>query len=97
MLSGSSPLGKMKVDNDTKHASVSNGHFADTKLKYRTARAAAPFRTPLSGGILSNADRTVKFTPTIQALECKLQTLRRATRIQKDKGIGIGFSHQTMG
>lgn len=55
------------------------------KMKNRSARAAAQFKSPLSSS--STDDQTgplVRPTPTIQALERKLQLLKRAVKVKED-------------
>lgn len=54
----------------------------DPKKQYRTTRASSQFRSPLSASGTSSVS-SVKLTPTIQALECKVQTLRRAVKVKQ--------------
>jgi hypothetical protein len=49
----------------------------------RTKRAAAQFKSPLPAGSLSGIS-SVRLTPTIQALEQKVQLLKRAVRVKKE-------------
>ena len=56
----------------------------DSKIKYRTARAAAPFKSPLSASNALDGSSLVRLTPTIQALERKLQILKRAVKVRED-------------
>lgn len=55
-----------------------------SKIKHRTVRAAAQFKSPLSSGASSTTVPSVKLTPTIQALERKLQALKRAVKVKHD-------------
>ncbi|KAG6902289.1 hypothetical protein C0995_001899 [Termitomyces sp. Mi166 len=55
-----------------------------SKLKHRTRRASAPFKSPLSSDAITKLI-TVRMTPTIQALERKLQLLKRATKIKEEE------------
>ena len=56
----------------------------DSKIKYRTRRAAAQFKSPLSAPNASDDISLVRLTPTIQALERKLQILKRAVKVRED-------------
>ncbi|KAF6742631.1 hypothetical protein DFP72DRAFT_937861 [Ephemerocybe angulata] len=60
------------------------GRRQDAKMKHRTTRAAGQFRSPLTV-MPSGQQALVRPTPTIQALELKAQTLRRALRVVRDK------------
>jgi len=62
---------------------VPSGYVAN---KVRTKRAAAPFKSPLSTSSAgsSGAISSVRLTPTIQALERKVQLLKRAVKVKKD-------------
>ncbi|KNZ79915.1 hypothetical protein J132_08573 [Termitomyces sp. J132] len=55
----------------------------NSKLKHRTQRASAPFKSPLSTDAITKLS-TVRMTPTIQTLERKMQLLRRAIKIKDD-------------
>lgn len=55
----------------------------DPKIKYRTKRAASQFKSPLAAGSEQPASH-VRLTPTIQALERKLQILKRAVKVKAD-------------
>jgi hypothetical protein len=55
-----------------------------TKKKDRTQRAAAQFKSPLSADASRNVMPSVRLTPTIQALERKLQVLKRALKVKQD-------------
>ncbi|KAF5393840.1 hypothetical protein D9757_000231 [Collybiopsis confluens] len=52
--------------------------------KHYTARAAAQFKSPLSGEVSVSSDSQVRLTPTMQALERKIQILKRALKVKKD-------------
>jgi hypothetical protein len=56
------------------------------KTKDYTPRAAAKFKSPLSSSVSASSklNSSVKFTPTIQALQRKLQVLKRAVKIKQD-------------
>ena len=56
----------------------------DSKIKYRTTRAATQFKSPLSASNALDNSSLVRLTPTIQALERKLQILRRAVKVRED-------------
>lgn len=57
----------------------------DVKKKHRTQRAASQFKSPLSLGTSSRVtSSSVRLTPTIQALERKLQILKRAVKVKHD-------------
>lgn len=56
----------------------------DTKKKHRTQRAGAQFKSPLSIDASSKLVSSIRMTPTIQALERKLQLLKRALKIKRD-------------
>jgi len=66
------------------HASTFAKKIQD-KMKNRTAKAAAQFKSPLglssAGG---EAGPLVRPTPTIQALERKLQLLKRSMKVKED-------------
>ncbi|KAG6857323.1 hypothetical protein H0H87_005626 [Tephrocybe sp. NHM501043] len=64
----------------TSHAFVSDEN--DTKRKHRTQRASAPFKSPLSTDASAKLS-TVRMTPIIQALERKIQLLRRAIKVKE--------------
>lgn len=58
---------------------------SDVKKKHRTQRAASQFKSPLSLDASSRAtSSSVRLTPTIQALERKLQILKRAVKVKHD-------------
>ncbi|KAF8076137.1 hypothetical protein FPV67DRAFT_1664438 [Lyophyllum atratum] len=59
-------------------------HTIDTKKKHRTQRAAAQFKSPLSMDASSKLVSSVRMTPIIQALERKLQLLKRAVKVKQD-------------
>jgi len=55
----------------------------DRKIRHRTQRAAAQFKSPLT--IAPSSQQTlIRPTPTIQALERRVQTLKRALRVVRD-------------
>jgi len=56
----------------------------DSKIKYRTTRAATQFKSPLSAPNVSDSSSLVRLTPRIQALERKLQMLKRAVKVRED-------------
>ena len=56
----------------------------DSKIKYRTTRAATQFKSPLSAPNVSDSSSLVRLTPRIQALERKLQILKRAVKVRED-------------
>jgi hypothetical protein len=56
----------------------------DGKIKYRTTRAANQFKSPLSAPNMLSNSSLVRLTPTIQALERKLQILKRAVKVRED-------------
>jgi hypothetical protein len=58
----------------------------DAKRKYRTPRAASQFKSPLSAAAASSSTigSAVRLTPNIQALERRLQILKRAVKVRKD-------------
>jgi hypothetical protein len=63
---------------------VSSSTTLDGKIKYRTTRAATQFKSPLSVPNILNDSSLVRLTPTIQALERKLQILKRAVKVRED-------------
>jgi hypothetical protein len=52
--------------------------------KTYTRKAAAQFKPPLPTSTLSVATSSVRLTPTIQALERSVQTLKRAVKVRRD-------------
>ncbi|THV05499.1 hypothetical protein K435DRAFT_647145, partial [Dendrothele bispora CBS 962.96] len=54
----------------------------DGNLKHRTPRAASQFKSPLATTFKATSD--VRLTPTIQALERKVQQLKRASKVKND-------------
>ncbi|KDQ64805.1 hypothetical protein JAAARDRAFT_238332 [Jaapia argillacea MUCL 33604] len=58
---------------------------ATPKTKDFTFKASSQFKSPLSGSNIPSSASGVRFTPTIQSLERKLQALRRAVKIKQDK------------
>jgi len=67
--------------------SSGSGPSALNKLRYRTARAGAPFKSPVVGPGQTEARNRpgVRLTPAIQTLERKLQLLRRAVKVREEK------------
>ena len=61
-----------------------NDGLKDTKTKYRTARAATPFKSPLSIDGTTKHGKMVRMTPNIQTLEGKSQVLKRALKIKRE-------------
>ena len=66
------------------HVPSSSPRTVDSKIKYRTTRAATQFKSPLSTSNILNDSSLVRLTPTIQALERKLQILKRAVKVRED-------------
>ncbi|KAF5387856.1 hypothetical protein D9615_000168 [Tricholomella constricta] len=56
----------------------------DPKKRYRTQRAAAQFKSPLSVDASSKLASSVRMTPTIQVLERQLHLLKRAVKVKQD-------------
>ncbi|KIY72903.1 hypothetical protein CYLTODRAFT_283869 [Cylindrobasidium torrendii FP15055 ss-10] len=56
----------------------------DSQLKHRTIRAAGQFKSPVVGASSGPQVELVKMTPTIQALERRVQHLKRATKVRRD-------------
>jgi len=54
----------------------------DDLKKHRTQRAAGQFKSPLPSAVSSSIPSAVRQTPTIQALERKVQVLRRAVKVK---------------
>ena len=55
--------------------------------RVRTPRASAPFKSPLStasGSDMVRVKRAVSASPNVQALQLRLQTLKRAIKIRND-------------
>ncbi|KAF7353002.1 hypothetical protein MVEN_01267800 [Mycena venus] len=57
----------------------------DDLKKHRTQRAAGQFKSPLPAAVSSSIFSAVRPTPTIQALEHKVQVLRRAVKVKKGR------------
>lgn len=73
-----------KEGNNQEHVSSSSTTL-DSRIKYRTTRAATQFKSPLSApNNVLNDSSLVRLTPTIQALERKLQILKRAVKVRED-------------
>ena len=74
-----------KEGDSREHVSSSESSTTlDSRIKYRTARAATQFKSPLSVPNMPNDSSLVRLTPTIQALERKLQILKRAVKVRED-------------
>lgn len=56
----------------------------DGRKRYRTQRAAAQFKSPLSADVSLKVMSSVRLTPTIQVQERKLQILKRAVKVKRD-------------
>ncbi|KAJ6510047.1 hypothetical protein C8R47DRAFT_779346 [Mycena vitilis] len=54
----------------------------DNLKKHRTQRASGQFKSPLPLAVASSVPSAVRQTPTIQALERKVQILRRAVKVK---------------
>ena len=76
-------LSTLKEDDSQEHV-ASSSVTLDSKIKYRTARAATQFKSPLSASNALDNRSLVRLTPTIQALERKLQILKRAVKVRED-------------
>ena len=76
-------LSTRKEGDSQEHVSSSSVTL-DTKIKYRTTRAATQFKSPLSASNALDNNSLVRLTPTIQALERKLQILKRAVKVRED-------------
>ena len=71
-------------EGDSQEHVPSSSVILDTKIKYRTTRAATQFKSPLSASNALDNSSLVRLTPTIQALERKLQILKRAVKVRED-------------
>jgi len=80
---------KLQVATEVTGSGLNSASASTTlnKLRYRTARAAAPFKSPVVGcGQTQASNRpSVRLTPAIQTLERKLQLLRRAVKVREEK------------
>ncbi|KAL1667558.1 hypothetical protein GGF50DRAFT_112104 [Schizophyllum commune] len=56
----------------------------DKKKQHRTQRAASQFKSPLTPGASAAVTSNVRLTPQIQALERKLQVLKRAVKVRRE-------------
>jgi hypothetical protein len=79
-----SPRSLTPKDGDNEKDVSSSSTTLDGKIKYRTTRAAAQFKSPLSAPNMLKDSSLVRLTPTIQALERKLQILKRAVKVRED-------------
>lgn len=86
-------VGILKVDQVEERASLKsdvgttvqeNNGVKDIRTKYRTARAATPFKSPLSIDGATKLGKMARMTPNIQALERKSQVLKRALKIKRE-------------
>ena len=50
----------------------------------KTMRFVSQFKSPLVNGVLPADSRTIRLTPALQALERKLQLLKRAIKVKED-------------
>ncbi|KAF8558780.1 hypothetical protein OG21DRAFT_981170 [Imleria badia] len=50
----------------------------------KTMRPVTQFKSPLVNGVLPADSRTIRLTPALQALERKLQLLKRAIKVKED-------------
>lgn len=69
-------------------ASANKPSAIESKKKHFTARAAAQFKSPLSSTGNANSSQSlgsIRLTPSIQVLERKIQILKRAVKVKKDK------------
>lgn len=73
-----------KEGGSQEHIASSSSVTLDSKIKYRTTRAATQFKSPLSAPNVLDNSSLVRLTPTIQALERKLQILKRAVKVRED-------------
>ncbi|KAG6829331.1 hypothetical protein H0H92_004934 [Tricholoma furcatifolium] len=69
------------IAQDQKIALSSQAKIID-KQRHRTQRASAPFKSPLSTSIPAR-HLPVRLTPTVQALESKVQLLKRAVKVKE--------------
>ena len=74
----------LKEGDSQEHIPSSSSVTLDSKIKYRTTRAATQFKSPLSAPNALDNSSLVRLTPTIQALERKLQILKRAVKVRED-------------
>jgi len=75
---------KERIEQNMLPIELPASHTIDTKKKHRTQRAAAQFKSPLSMDTSSKLVSSVRMTPIIQALERKLQLLKRAVKVKQD-------------
>ncbi|KAF8665760.1 hypothetical protein AX16_000208 [Volvariella volvacea WC 439] len=61
----------------------------DSRLRHRSARAGAQFKSPLVKRDLPSNTPSVRLTPAIQTLERQLNLLQRAIKIKQDKDENI--------
>ncbi|KAF9534378.1 hypothetical protein CPB83DRAFT_332434 [Crepidotus variabilis] len=65
-------------------ASTPPAKMSDDKIKHRTTRAAAQFKSPLSASMVDSDVDSARPTPNIQLLERKLQLLKRAVKAREN-------------
>ncbi|KAE9399011.1 hypothetical protein BT96DRAFT_965769 [Gymnopus androsaceus JB14] len=76
------------LSQNTPLASANKPSAIESKKKHFTARAAAQFKSPLSSTGNANSSQSlgsIRLTPSIQVLERKIQILKRAVKVKKDK------------
>ncbi|EAU84552.2 hypothetical protein CC1G_00071 [Coprinopsis cinerea okayama7 len=81
----STPCGEQKhvLQPQRKSENEGIGANVDPKIKHRTVRASAQFKSPLTVRP-SGEQLAIRPTPTIQALERKVQLLKRALRVVRE-------------
>ncbi|KAI5894110.1 uncharacterized protein SCHCODRAFT_02700661 [Schizophyllum commune H4-8] len=65
-------------------STVTKPPSVDRKKQHRTQRAASQFKSPLTPGASTAMTSNVRLTPQIQALERKLQVLKRAVKVRRE-------------
>ncbi|KAL1761414.1 hypothetical protein FB107DRAFT_201065 [Schizophyllum commune] len=66
------------------HPATSKPPPVDKKKQHRSQRAASQFKSPLTPGASAAVTSNVRLTPQIQALERKLQVLKRAVKVRRE-------------
>ncbi|KAF8640022.1 hypothetical protein AX17_001266 [Amanita inopinata Kibby_2008] len=69
---------------DSPKAKSGKSMIDDARQKYRTPRAATQYKSPLLPNAPERMGNTVRMTPNVQALERKLQIVKRALRIKQE-------------
>ncbi|KAF8803847.1 hypothetical protein BYT27DRAFT_6721635 [Phlegmacium glaucopus] len=82
-ITSRSPMPK-EGESSQEHVPSLSSPTLDNKIKYRTTRAATQFKSPLAVSNALDDSSLVRLTPTIQALERKLQILKRAVKVRED-------------